>query len=234
MCIRDRDEVERILTELTAMVAPYGNDIYEALLLIGEIDLRFAKAALARDMRAVRPEMNAQGSIRIVRGRQMCIRDRSIGYVKGTPSETALKSYAGANPDKGISTSVFASYPDMLAALDKGVVDGISLTGTHYIKYREEHGLNIHGTMLGTVNYAIASSTDSPAPVSYTHLDVYKRQGWSSGSITWNNKPLYSGTYVSNTAYNDGGEWYAMDVYSAVSGWLKGTFSNYGLSLIHI
>lgn len=43
----------------------------------------------------------------------------------------------------------------MLAALDKGVVDGISLTGTHYIKYREEHGLNIHGTMLGTVNYAI-------------------------------------------------------------------------------
>lgn len=65
----ERDEVERILTELTAMVAPYGNDIYEALILIGEIDLRFAKAALARDMRAVRPEMNAQGSIRIVRGR---------------------------------------------------------------------------------------------------------------------------------------------------------------------
>ena len=97
----------------------------------------------------------------------------SIGYVTGTPSETALKSYAGANPDKGISTSVFASYPDMLAALDKGVVDGISLTGTHYIKYREEHGLNIHGTMLGTVNYAIASSTDTPPLVQIADMMIY-------------------------------------------------------------
>ncbi len=97
----------------------------------------------------------------------------SIGYVKGTPGETALKSYADANPDKGISKSVFASYPDMLAALDKGVVDGISLTGTHYIKYREEHHLNIQGTMLGTVNYAIASSTDSPALVQIADMMLY-------------------------------------------------------------
>ena len=66
-----------------------------------------------------------------------------------------------------------------------------------------------------------------------TGIKAYRAaSGWSSGSITWNNKPLYSGTYVSNTAYNDGGEWYAMDVYSAVSGWLKGTFSNYGFVLV--
>ena len=66
---QERDEIERILSELTAMVAPYGEDIYNALILLGEIDLRFAKAQLARDMNAVRPEMNDELRIRIVRGR---------------------------------------------------------------------------------------------------------------------------------------------------------------------
>lgn len=66
---QERDEIERILSELTAMVAPYGEDIYNALILLGEIDLRFAKAQLARDMNAVRPEMNDELRISIVRGR---------------------------------------------------------------------------------------------------------------------------------------------------------------------
>ena len=66
---QERDEIERILSELTSMVAPYGEDIHNALILLGEIDLRFAKAQLARDMNAVRPEMNDELRIRIVRGR---------------------------------------------------------------------------------------------------------------------------------------------------------------------
>ena len=66
---QERDEIERILSELTSMVAPYGEHIYNALILLGEIDLRFAKAQLARDMNAVRPEMNDELRIRIVRGR---------------------------------------------------------------------------------------------------------------------------------------------------------------------
>ena len=66
---QERDEIERILSELTSMVAPYGEGIYDALILLGEIDLRFAKAQLARDMNAVRPEMNDELRIRIVRGR---------------------------------------------------------------------------------------------------------------------------------------------------------------------
>lgn len=66
---QERDEIERILSELTSVVAPYGEDIYNALILLGEIDLRFAKAQLARDMNAVRPEMNDELRIRIVRGR---------------------------------------------------------------------------------------------------------------------------------------------------------------------
>lgn len=66
---QERDEIERILSELTSMVAPYGENIYNALILLGEIDLRFAKAQLARDMNAVRPEMNDELRIRIVRGR---------------------------------------------------------------------------------------------------------------------------------------------------------------------
>ena len=66
-----------------------------------------------------------------------------------------------------------------------------------------------------------------------TGIKAYRvTSGWSSGGITWNNKPGYSSSYVSNTAYNDGGEWYAMDVSSTIRSWLNGTYTNYGFALI--
>ena len=87
---------------------------------------------------------------------------------------------------------------------------------------------NIPATSVTSAKVRIKRYGGSP-----TGIKAYRvTSGWSSGGITWNNKPGYSSSYVSNTAYNDGGEWYAMDVYSAVSGWLKGTFSNYGFVLV--
>jgi len=69
----EAEEIERILTELTAMVAPIAGDLYENLMLLGEIDLYFAKAALGRDMRAVCPKLNQRGYLYIVRGRHPLI-----------------------------------------------------------------------------------------------------------------------------------------------------------------
>lgn len=66
-------EVERILTELTAMIAPNAKDIYNNLLVLGEIDLAFAKAKLAREMNAIRPKLNSNGQIKIVKGRHPLI-----------------------------------------------------------------------------------------------------------------------------------------------------------------
>lgn len=69
----EAEEIERILAELTAMVEPYANEIYENLILMGEIDLVFAKARLSREMNAMKPSLNSNGYIRIVRGRHPLI-----------------------------------------------------------------------------------------------------------------------------------------------------------------
>lgn len=74
----EAEEIERILTELTAMIVPYADDIAENMAIMGGIDLVFAKAALAHEMHAVRPELNGEGRIRIVRGRHPLINRESV------------------------------------------------------------------------------------------------------------------------------------------------------------
>ena len=66
-------EIERILTELTALIAPCAGDLYSSLLMLGEIDFAFAKARLAREMHAIEPKISNDGQIRIVKGRHPLI-----------------------------------------------------------------------------------------------------------------------------------------------------------------
>lgn len=69
----EEEEIQRILSELTALCAPYSQDILEGLGILGQVDLAFAKARLARDMDAVQPEMDQHGFLRIVKGRHPLI-----------------------------------------------------------------------------------------------------------------------------------------------------------------
>ncbi len=74
----ERDEIERILIALTSMLVPYKQEIIDGICLLGRIDLPFAKASLARDMRAVMPTMNEKGFIRIIRGRHPLLSRESV------------------------------------------------------------------------------------------------------------------------------------------------------------
>lgn len=78
LVIEEQAEVERILTELTAMIKPSANDIYTDLFTLGRIDLCFAKAKLAKEMRAVMPKLNGSGVLRIVKGRHPLIASHSV------------------------------------------------------------------------------------------------------------------------------------------------------------
>ncbi len=73
LVMEEAAEVERILTELTEMIKPAANDIFQDLMTLGEIDLCFAKAELARVMRAVCPKLNSEGRITIKKGRHPLI-----------------------------------------------------------------------------------------------------------------------------------------------------------------
>jgi DNA mismatch repair protein MutS2 len=75
----EAEEIERILAELTALVAPHADDLIEDLGSMGGLDLIFARAQIAREMNSVRPALNDKGNIRIIQGRHPLIdRDRVV------------------------------------------------------------------------------------------------------------------------------------------------------------
>ena len=79
LLIEEKNEIERILSGLTAMVAPFADEIHQSCNVMGALDVIFARAVMARDLRAVRPKLNEAGRIRIVRGRHPLIaKDRVV------------------------------------------------------------------------------------------------------------------------------------------------------------
>ena len=65
----EKKEIERILSGLTALVAPYGEELFDSLEILGKLDMIFAKAMLAREMDAQRPHLTEDGFIDIRKGR---------------------------------------------------------------------------------------------------------------------------------------------------------------------
>jgi DNA mismatch repair protein MutS2 len=74
----EAEEIDRILSELTALVAPHADDLIGDLDSLGGLDLIFAKARISREMNAVRPALNDIGSIRIIQGRHPLIDRDSV------------------------------------------------------------------------------------------------------------------------------------------------------------
>ena len=79
LLIEEKNEIERILSGLTAMIEPFADEIHMSCNIMGALDVIFARAIMARDFRAVRPKLNESGRIRIVRGRHPLIaKDRVV------------------------------------------------------------------------------------------------------------------------------------------------------------
>ncbi len=70
---KEHKEIERILAELTARIAPDADAILNNLMILSELDMIFCKAQLSRAMKAVEPKLNTEGRINIIRGRHPLI-----------------------------------------------------------------------------------------------------------------------------------------------------------------
>lgn len=75
---KEREEIERILSEFSAKVAEVSDELEENLDILIELDFRFAKGMLARSMRAIRPKLNRRGFIRLVKVRHPLIPDQQV------------------------------------------------------------------------------------------------------------------------------------------------------------
>ena len=76
--IKEKQEIERITLLLGSLCAEKADIIIEDVKLLSEIDFDFAKASLAISMKAVLPQINSQGKIRIVKGRHPLIEPHKV------------------------------------------------------------------------------------------------------------------------------------------------------------
>jgi len=71
--MKERDEIDRILAALSAQVGESADLIARNLAILADLDFIFAKGMLSREMDCVRPKMNQEGRINLVRVRHPLI-----------------------------------------------------------------------------------------------------------------------------------------------------------------
>ncbi len=71
--LKEKREIERILADFSARVAPDAELIRHNLAILSELDMVFAKAMLGRQMKAVRPKLNTEGRLNIIAARHPLI-----------------------------------------------------------------------------------------------------------------------------------------------------------------
>lgn len=74
----EKREIEKIIRELSMMISLYVNELKENYEILANIDLIFARARLAYQMNAYRPELNNQGIIEINKARHPLLGDNAI------------------------------------------------------------------------------------------------------------------------------------------------------------
>lgn len=71
--LKEEAEIEKILRMLSALVAEFADPLANNLDILADLDFIFAKASLAREMKATLPMMNDRGFLKIKRGRHPLI-----------------------------------------------------------------------------------------------------------------------------------------------------------------
>ena len=67
--LKEQEEIERILSELSALVGEVSDDIISNQEILGKIDFAFAKGKLSLQMRGIEPRLNEEKNINIKNGR---------------------------------------------------------------------------------------------------------------------------------------------------------------------
>ncbi|MBS4222670.1 endonuclease MutS2 [Lederbergia citrea] len=67
--MKEKQEIDRILAELSAAVAESAEDLHVIVDVMAELDFIFAKARFGKEMKATRPTINQEGIIRLYKAR---------------------------------------------------------------------------------------------------------------------------------------------------------------------
>lgn len=78
LAAKEKEEIARILAELSSMVSEYADAINHSYSALCKIDLLFAKASLAVKMRAMSPKLNTEGRVYLKNARHPLISNKSV------------------------------------------------------------------------------------------------------------------------------------------------------------
>ncbi|SET50447.1 DNA mismatch repair protein MutS2 [Natronincola peptidivorans] len=76
--LKEKKEIERILMEISSMIAERGEDIKSNQSILQELDFIFAKGKLSLAMKAIEPSLNKDGLIRIKNGRHPLLKEDEV------------------------------------------------------------------------------------------------------------------------------------------------------------
>ncbi len=76
--LKEREEIERILKELSLLVGEDGESILNNQKILQELDFIFAKGKLALKMKATKPILNDHGYINIKKGRHPLLKEKEV------------------------------------------------------------------------------------------------------------------------------------------------------------
>ncbi|MCC5909319.1 MAG: endonuclease MutS2 [Clostridiaceae bacterium] len=76
--VKEQKEIERILREISSMIAEDGEEIKNNQSVLKEIDFIFAKGKLSLDMKGIEPKLNQEGKINIKNGRHPLLSDTEV------------------------------------------------------------------------------------------------------------------------------------------------------------
>ncbi|WP_017756057.1 endonuclease MutS2 [Calidifontibacillus oryziterrae] len=76
--VKEKQEIERILQELTIAVATEAEPALHNVKVLAQIDFMFAKALYARSIKASKPNMNSEGRIRLFKARHPLIASNEV------------------------------------------------------------------------------------------------------------------------------------------------------------
>ncbi|MEA4927027.1 MAG: endonuclease MutS2 [Syntrophomonadaceae bacterium] len=76
--VEEKREIERILRSLSAKVAEAADDLALNYATLSYLDMLFARAHLAYDMNAFRPEINSSGRVELIRARHPLLGEQAV------------------------------------------------------------------------------------------------------------------------------------------------------------
>ncbi|WP_445489558.1 endonuclease MutS2 [Niallia sp. 03133] len=71
--VKEQQEIDRILTQLTALVSGYSTELLEIVAVLTEIDFMFAKAKYGHRLKGTKPNINNSGKIALFKARHPLI-----------------------------------------------------------------------------------------------------------------------------------------------------------------